>query len=230
MGRRRVEPRIWEDWYSPADYIGMACGIARKYCKAHPDADKPFVYEVATHAAVEYESGTIHNGFRLFIEVMIRTAIYKQEGRYVMITEELKAAMIAENQAGLSYGQIAIKHDMNAKTVGYHLTKWKKQSAALETPETPAAPETRPNQIRDEETESVENDVKVFKPGNEAEMKIVPIRALSGFAALLAMQEFVNAIAEGAEIVEAAAAGSDAHVSFRFGGSNYGLEMKRLDG
>lgn len=187
MGRRRVEPRNWEDWYSPADYIGQANIIAREFCKAHPDADTTFVYSVATDAAMIYELGSVHSKFRLYVEIKIRTAIYNRRIRMNKFSQQVKNAIILDRLNGI--------------------------------------PAEYPGQIND----NVESDVKVFLPGDEVKQPDV-IKPINVFAALLAMQQFINAIAEGAEITEAAAsAGKDAHVSFSFGGTNYGLELRRLD-
>ena len=240
MGCRRVEPRIWEDWYSPADYIGQAGIIAREFCEAHPDADETFVYGVATDAAMIYELGGVHSEFRLYVEIKIRTAIYNNRRiRMSKFSQRLKEAVILDRMNGIPAKTIAEQQGLTPKQVENIFTMYKQKQKASEAAEhveaeavsetkqveaEPAVPAEYPGQIND----NVESDVKVFLPGDEVKQPIV-IKPINVFAALLAMQQFINAIAEGAEITEAAAsAGNDAHVSFSFGGADYGLELKRL--
>lgn len=225
MGCRRVEPRIWEDWYSPADYVGQANIIAREFCKTHPDADRPFVYSVATDAAMIYELGGVHSKFRLYIEVKIRTAIYNRRIRMNKFSQQLKEAVILDRMNGIPAKTIAEQQGITVQQVHTIYGEYKKkvkreaEAAPVVPAEYPQKPEAYPGQIHDD----VESDVKVFLPGD------VVIKPINIFAALLAMQQFINAIAEGAEITEAAAsAGNDAHVSFNFGGADYGLELRRL--
>lgn len=213
MGRRRVEPRIWEDRYSPADYVGQANIIAREFCKTHPDADRPFVYSVATDAAMIYELGGVHSKFRLYIEVKIRTAIYNRRIRMNKFSQQLKEAVILDRMNGIPAKTIAEQRGITVQQVHTIYGEYKKKVKRETEAEEPVVPAEYP----------VESDVKVFLPGD------VVIKPINVFAALLAMQQFINAIAEGAEITEAAAsAGNDAHVSFNFGGTNYGLELKRI--
>lgn len=217
MGRRRVEPRIWEDWYSPADYIGQAYIIAREFCKTHPDADTTFVYGVATDAAMIYELGSVHSKFRLYVEVKIRTAIYNRRIRMSKFSQQVKNAVILDRLNGIPAKTIAEQQGITTQQVHTIYSEYNKK-VKRETEAEPVVPAEYP----------VESDVKVFLPGDEVKQPVV-IKPINVFAALLAMQQFINAIAEGAEITEAAAsAGNDAHVSFSFGGTDYGLELKRI--
>lgn len=50
-----------------------------------------------------------------------------------LITPEIKAAILADAEKGMSYGQLAIKYKMDAKTVGYHVAKAKKQGVIPST-------------------------------------------------------------------------------------------------
>jgi hypothetical protein len=160
--------------------------------------------------------------------------ICKREGEKVKkYSDSVKNAVICDRLKGVPASRIASEQGLTTKQVENIFTMYKQKLKAAEAaehaeakqieaePAVPAkTPETYPGQINDD----VESDVKLFLPGD------VVIKPINIFAALLAMQEFVNAIAEGAEITEAAAsAGNDAHVSFSFGGTNYELELRRLD-
>jgi hypothetical protein len=165
--------------------------------------------------------------------------ICKREGEKVKkYSDSVKNAVICDRLKGVPASRIACEQGLTTKQVENIFTMYKqklKASEAAEHVETEAvsetkqaeaapavpakAPEAYPGQINDD----VESDVKVFLPGD------VVIKPINVFAALLAMQQFINAIAEGAEITEAAAsAGNDAHVSFSFGGADYGLELRRI--
>ena len=226
MGRRRVEPRIWEDWYSPTDYIGQANIIAREFCKTHPDADMTFVYTAATDAAMIYELGRrVHSKFRLYVEIKIRTAIYNRRIRMSKFSQQVKNAVILDRLNGIPAKTIAEQQGITTQQVHTIYSEYNKKVKRETESAEPAVPAEYPGQIND----NVESDVKVFLPGDEVKRPVV-IKPINVFAALLAMQQFINSIAEGAEITEAAAsAGKDAHVSFSFGGTDYGLELRRLD-
>lgn len=140
----------------------------------------------------------------------------EQEVAKPKFSDELKEAVLADKASGMKTGDVAERHGLTAKQVENICTVYKqklKASEEAEHVETEAVSETK----QDEACPGQINDDVAAKPINV-------------FVALLAMQQFINAIAEGAEITEAAAsAGNDAHVSFSFGGTDYGLELKRLD-
>lgn len=160
--------------------------------------------------------------------------ICKREGEKVKkYSDSVKNAVICDQLKGVPASRIASEQGLTTKQVENIFTMYKQKLKASEAaeqveaePAVPAkTPETYPGQINDD----VESDVKVFLPGDEVKQPVV-IKPINAFAALLAMQQFINAIAEGAEITEAAAsAGNDVHVSFSFGGTNYELELRRLD-
>lgn len=171
--------------------------------------------------------------------------ICKREGKKVKkYSDSVKNAVICDRLKGVPASRIACEQGLTTKQVENIFTMYKQKLKASEAaehveaeavseteqaeaaPAVPAkTPEACPGQIKDD----VESDVKVFLPGDEVKQPVV-IKPINAFAALLAMQEFINAIAEGAEITEAgASAGNDAHVSFNFGGADYGLELRRLD-
>lgn len=143
-------------------------------------------------------------------------------------SDSVKNAVILDRLNGIPAKTIAEQQGLTAKQVENIFTMYKqkvKRETEVEVETEPAVPAEYPEQIND----NVESDVKVFLPGDEVKQPVV-IKPINVFAALLAMQQFINAIAEGAEITEAAAsAGKDAHVSFSFGGVNYGLELRRID-
>ena len=234
--------RHWEDWYQPEDFLARAYGIAKGYCDTHTVKNKKLVYNAANEAAFEYETGAVRCRFRIYVEVKIRTAIYnnKEDNKKVQkFSQQLKEAVILDRMNGIPAKTVAEQQGLTVQQVYDIYNDYKKkvkrevEAAAPaeqkkipykkpEIIEPPKVPEAYPGQIHDDEP--VERDVKVFLPHD------IVIKPINVFAALLAMQQFINAIAEGAEITEAAAsAGNDAHVSFSFGGTNYGLELRRLD-
>lgn len=223
--------RHWEDWYQPEDFLARAYGIAKGYCDTHTVKNKKMVYNAANEAAFEYETGAVRCRFRIYVEVKIRTAIYnnKEDNKKVQkFSQQTKEAVILDRSAGIPAKTIAEQQGMTVQQV-YAICNDHKKKVKRETE---AAAPVVPAEYRissDKVPNDVESDVKVFLPGDEVKQPVV-IKPINVFAALLAMQQFINAIAEGAEITEAAAsAGNDAHVSFSSGGTNYGLELRRLD-
>jgi transposase-like protein len=136
--RHFEKPEKWTDFYRTTDYAAVAYGIAKIYCKAHPDADRNIVFASASDAAFEYDvSDKLKRyKFKTFISVKIRTALYTAERTEKMITPEERKAMIAAYESGLTSGQIAIKFGRNASTVSSNLTNWKKQGLINEKTET----------------------------------------------------------------------------------------------
>lgn len=137
--RRFEKPEKWTDFYRPTDYASVAYGIAKSYCKAHPDADRNIVFASASDAAFEYDINDKLKmyKFRNFVNVKIRNAVYKhRKEEKEMITPEEKAAMIEAYESGMTSGQIAIKFKKNASTVSSNLTNWKKQGLINEKTET----------------------------------------------------------------------------------------------
>lgn len=138
--RHFEKPEKWTDFYRTTDYAAVAYGIAKSYCKAHPDADGNIVFASASDAAFEYDISDKLKmyKFRNFVNVKIRNAVYKhRKEEKEMITPEEKAAMIEAYESGMTSGQIAIKFNRNASTVSTNLTNWKKQGliADKEVPE-----------------------------------------------------------------------------------------------
>jgi hypothetical protein len=236
------KPREWEDFYQPMDFLAKAHGIAKGYCNTHKVSNKQLVYNAANEAAFEYDTGAIRCRFRLYVEVKIRTAIYnnKEDNKKVQkFSQQLKEAVILDRMNGIPAKTVAEQQGLTVQQVYDIYNDYKKkvkrevEAAAPaeqkkipykkpEIIEPPKVPEAYPGQIHDDEP--VERDVKVFLPHD------IVVKPINVFAVLLAMQQFIDAIAEGAEITEtAASAGKDAHVSFSFGGVNYGLELRRID-
>lgn len=138
--RHFEKPEKWTDFYRTTDYAAVAYGIAKSYCKAHPDADRNIVFASASDAAFEYDISDRLKmyKFRNFVNVKIRNALYmRRKEEKEMITPEEKAAMIEAYESGMTSGQIAIKFSKNASTVSSNLTNWKKQGliADKEVPE-----------------------------------------------------------------------------------------------
>ena len=254
-GGHYKKPREWEDFYQPMDFLAKAHGIAKGYCDTHKVSNKQLVYNAANEAAFEYETGAVRCRFRIYVEVKIRTAIYnnKEDNKKVQkFSQQLKEAVILDRMNGIPAKTVAEQQGLTVQQVYDIYNDYKKkvkrevEAAAPVVPaeypkSTHKIPEAYPGQIHDDVGSAeyrissdkvpndVESDVKVFLPRDEVKQPVV-IKPINVFAALLAMQQFINAIAEGAEITEAAAsAGNDAHVSFSFGGTNYGLELRRLD-
>ena len=137
--RHFEKPEKWTDFYRTTDYAAVAYGIAKSYCKAHPDADRNIVFASASDAAFEYDISDKLKmyKFRNFVNVKIRNAVYKhRKEEKEMITPEEKAAMIEAYESGMTSGQIAIKFNKNASTVSSNLTNWKKQGLINEKTET----------------------------------------------------------------------------------------------
>lgn len=137
--RHYEKPEKWTEFYKTTDYAAVAYGIAKSYCKAHPDADRNIVFASASDAAFEYDINDRLKmyKFRNFVNVKIRNAVYKhRKEEKEMITPEEKAAMIEAYESGMTSGQIAIKFNKNASTVSSNLINWKKQGLINEKTET----------------------------------------------------------------------------------------------
>ena len=138
-GKKRDSFRKTIEDYITTDYAAVAYGIAKSYCKAHPDADRNIVFASASDAAFEYDISDRLKmyKFRNFVNVKIRNAVYKhRKEEKEMITPEEKAAMIEAYESGMTSGQIAIKFSKNASTVSSNLINWKKQGLIKEKTET----------------------------------------------------------------------------------------------
>lgn len=148
---------------------------------------------------------------------------------------QVKERVISERLKGISAKQIAGETGLSSKQVENiytaHREKQKRQSKA-DAPEPEISADLPTVSVCEPEpvTSYKLSDCTIAGNGSVIKAPVsAQISPLNIFAVLLAMREFVNAITGSAEITEAAAAGADAHISFSFGGDNYGLEMKRLD-
>ena len=127
-----------------------------------------------------------------------------------MITEEQKAAMIADSANGMSYDKIAEKHGINVKTVQYHLTVARKSGLLPQSKYNPvkkkaAAESATPTE---QDIPEVEQDVKTYLPKSCDRSEPVPERKAGKerrsvwFALADALKEFAeNTLGAGTKVV-----------------------------
>lgn len=142
MGRPRKfeKPGEWQDFYRPMDHFALANSFAKNYCKSHPEADRNIVYGAAADAAFEYECSKAlqKHKLKIYVNVKIRNAILNNKRKEKeMVSSEERAEMIAEHKAGMSYSQIAEKHNRNKSTVTSNMINWKNQGLWSENDELP---------------------------------------------------------------------------------------------
>ena len=142
MGRPRKfeKPGEWQDFYRPMDHFALANSFAKNYCKSHPEADRNIVYGAAADAAFEYECSKAlqKHKLKIYVNVKIRNAILNNKRKEKeMVSPEERAEMIAEHKAGMSYSQIAEKHNRNKSTVTTNMINWKNQGLWSENDELP---------------------------------------------------------------------------------------------
>lgn len=153
----------WQDFYIPKDFYGWASGIAKRYCKTHPEADKSTVYYAASEAAEMYEfsSKLRYKPFKNFVYFRIHTAVYiknrkEDEKLMIRITPELKASMIKDYESGMTVKEIAERYQLNPKITYNNFNRWSQKGLVeLRTPKkpehikrepAPAEAETSPSQ------------------------------------------------------------------------------------
>ena len=151
----------YQDFYIPKDFYGWASGIAKRYCKTHPEADKNVVYYAASEAAEMYEFSRKlrYKPFKNFVYFRIHTAVYiknRKENETMAITPELKASMIKDYESGMTVKEIAERYQLNPKITYNNFQRWSQKGLVeLRTPKkpehikrepAPAEAETSPSQ------------------------------------------------------------------------------------
>ena len=151
----------YQDFYIPKDFYGWASGIAKRYCKTHPEADKNTVYYAASEAAEMYEFSRKlrYKPFKNFVYFRIHTAVYiknRKEDETMAITPELKASMIKDYESGMTVKEIAERYQANPKITYNNFQRWSQKGLVeLRTPKkpehikrepVPAEAETSPSQ------------------------------------------------------------------------------------
>lgn len=124
MGRPRNfdKPEKWTDFYRPIDHFALANSYAKNYCKTHPEIDKNTVYSAAADAAFQYENSVElqRHKFKVFINVKIRNAVLeikRKEKDMAKYSNELKAAIMADKDGGMTCREIAEKYGLTPKQV-----------------------------------------------------------------------------------------------------------------
>lgn len=85
-----------------------------------------------------------------------------------LITPEIKAAILADAEKGMTAEQIACKYHMNVKTVGYHITKARKQGAV---PSLTQIRESKPaDSIKEEEPIRPAEEISWYAMSSRLEM------------------------------------------------------------
>lgn len=133
----------WEDFYTPVDFYGQASYQAKRFAKKNPDADRELIYLAASEAAERYErSEKLRTGFpfRTWCHLRMRTAVYIAERKESEnMTDELKAAIIADYEAGMKAREIAEKYALDCHCLRNNIGRWKKSGVIRSSPEEKAA-------------------------------------------------------------------------------------------
>ena len=151
----------YQDFYIPKDFYGWASGIAKRYCKTHPEAGKNTVYYAASEAAEMYEFSRKlrYKPFKNFVYFRIHTAVYiknRKEDETMAITPELKASMIKDYESGMAVKEIAERYQLNPKITYNNFQRWSqkglvelrthKKPEHIKREPVPAEAETSPSQ------------------------------------------------------------------------------------
>ncbi len=209
----------WVDWYIPADFYQKVWSIAKKYVKAHPDANRDVIYTAATEAADLYERSDrlrAHFKFRVWCRLRIRTALYISERKEKMsrkrLTDEQKAEIVQLHQEGLTRGKIAEKVGVGTSSVDRVLQKEKTaepvgkagESAQKEKPETVKAAESGTSEKSN--TPSIPP-----KPENVKPPEIDTVAMMKQLAAALRSEEVTEFC-----------------MTFVYGGEQYRVKLEKL--
>ena len=158
---------------------------------------------------------------------------YRRKTTLNKFSQQTKEAVILDRMNGIPAKTVAEQQGLTVQQVYDICNDYKKKvkrevKAAAPDPVVPAEYPKVPKKVPDDAV-----PVKFRKSSDEVPDNTegdVAAKTINVFAVMLAMQQFVGAIAEGAEITKAAvSAGNSARVSFSFGGINYGLELRRID-